>query len=369
MEISRQSQSAGDNSQQIQAQAVYITNGISEQRVREICSEVATRAIADNSFEATNVAMQRIERFVDLLLPRMQQIEKDFASFADPAFQVLLRKAQLTAACSDRENDYGLLSELLAHRIKNKTDIKKKASITKAAEIIDQIDDDSLCGMTLLHAMQSFTPLSGSVEEGLTALDTLYQKLNLSALPTDALWIDNLSVLGAATSIHFSKMTDYEERLYNTLDGYCCVGINKEHLNYTTAMDMLSQSGFSTSVLIDNELLEGYVRLCIPRKSSVNDLQGTITENINGVIQVKSIPVDESQKECVRNVFKLYSEDPALKDQVKKAFNKKIHTFPTLSRATTWWNSLQQNVVLTSVGKAIAHTNAKRIDHTLPDLD
>ena len=92
MEISRQSQTAGDNAQQIQTQTVYIANGISEQRVREICSEVAARAIADNSLEASNVAMQRIERFVDLLLPRMQRIEKDFVSFADPAFQVLLRK-------------------------------------------------------------------------------------------------------------------------------------------------------------------------------------------------------------------------------------------------------------------------------------
>lgn len=369
MEISRQNQTAGDNSQQIQTQAVYITNGISEQRVREICSEVATRAIADNSLEASNVAMQRIERFVDLLLPRMQRIEQDFASFADPAFQVLLRKAQLTAACTEREDDYNLLSELLAHRINNKADIKKKASITKAVEIVDQIDDDSLCGMTLLHAMRTFTPLSGSVNQGLSVLDSLYQKLNLCALPTDELWIDNLSVLGAATIIPFSAMGNYEERLYKALDGYCCVGIKKDSPDYSTAIETLAKNKINVSVLVDNELLDGYVRIGIPQKANVDELHSTVTEMINGVIRTRSIPISETQKECMRKVLELYSKDHTQQEQVKKAFTEKIHSFPSLSQATHWWNSSKQNVILTSVGKAIAHTNAKSIDSTLPDLD
>lgn len=369
MEINRQSQTAGDNAQQIQAQTVYVANGISEQRVREICSEVAARAIADNSLEASNVAMQRIERFVDLLLPRMQRIEKDFASFAEPAFQVLLRKAQLTAACTEREDDYNLLSELLAHRINNKADIKKKASITKAVEIIDQIDNDSLCGMTLLHAMRSFAPLSGSVNQGLYVLDSLYQKLNLSALPTDELWVDNLTVLGAATIVHFSKMDNYEERLYKMLDGYGCVGICKDSPDYSTALEMLAQNKIDVSLLVDNELLDGYVRVGIPQKARIDELYITVTEIINGVIQTRSIPLSETQKECIEKVLELYSKDHTLQEQVKKAFVDKIHSFPSLNQATSWWNSCKQNVVLTSVGKAIAHTNAKSIDSTLPDLD
>lgn len=369
MEINRQSQTGGDNTQQIQAQTVYVANGISEQRVREICSEVATRAIADNSLEASNVAMQRIERFVDLLLPRMQRIEKDFASFAEPAFQVLLRKAQLTAACTEREDDYNLLSELLAHRINNKADIKKKASITKAVEIIDQIDDDSLCGMTLLHAMRTFTPLSGSVNQGLSVLNALYQKLKLYALPTDELWIDNLSVLGAATTIPFSSMGNYEDRLYNALDGYCCVGIKKDSPDYSTAIEILAQNKINVSVLVDNELLDGYVRIGIPQKANVDELHSTVTEIINGVIRTRSIPISETQKECMRKVLELYSKDHTQQELVKKAFADKIHSFPSLSQATNWWNSCKQNVILTSVGRAIAHTNAKSIDSTLPDLD
>ena len=122
----KQLQKAGDHSQQIQADNVYIANGISEQRVREICSEIAVRAIADNSSESNDIAMRRIDAFTNLLLPRIQSIEKTFESFSDPSFQVLLRKAQLTAACSNRDSDYKILTELLTHRINNKKDIKKK---------------------------------------------------------------------------------------------------------------------------------------------------------------------------------------------------------------------------------------------------
>lgn len=199
----KQIQKAGDGSQQIQAQNVYIANGISEQRVREICSEVAVAAISNNSLEATGIAMQRIERFVDLLLPRIQRIEKDFESFSNPSFQVLLRKAQLTAACTERDIDYHILSELLVHRINNKSNIKKKASIAKAVEIIDQVDDDSLCAITVLHAVTNFVPLSGNILEGIGALASLYDKLDYENLPKDKNWVDNLSILGCMTTTHF----------------------------------------------------------------------------------------------------------------------------------------------------------------------
>lgn len=214
----KQVQKAGDNSQQLQAEKVYIINGITEERVRAICSEVAVKAIADNSNESNELAMKRIDCFTELMLPRIQSIEKTFESFAHPAFQVLLRKAQLTAACTERESDYKVLTELLVHRIKNKDNIKKKASISKAVEIIDQIDDDSLCALTLLHAITYFAPLSGNITEGINALTNLYCNLNYGDLPTDKLWLDNLSILGCMTVTPFLVLSPFEDRLFNSLN-------------------------------------------------------------------------------------------------------------------------------------------------------
>lgn len=70
----KQVQKAGDNSQQLQAEKVYIINGITEERVRAICSEVAVKAIADNSNESNELAMKRIDCFTELMLPRIQSI-------------------------------------------------------------------------------------------------------------------------------------------------------------------------------------------------------------------------------------------------------------------------------------------------------
>ena len=363
----KQSQKAGDNSQQMQVENI-IVNGISEERVREICHEVADRAIADNTHEANDVATKKIERFVDLLLPRIQRIENNYQSFSDPAFQVLLRKAQLTAACTEREDDYKLLSELLVHRIKNKSNIKKKASISKAVEIIDQIDDDSLCGLTLFHAMSSFVPVTGEITEGVSVLADLYSKLNPDCLPTDNSWIDNLSILGAATTIHFSEVKKFEDYLSSRLDGYVCVGIKKDSPEYSIALEKLSLYKLE-QMIGNNELLDGYVRLLVAYKSQIHTPHFFSNELIDGKMQQVEQQLSDVQKQCLSDIFDMYSKDQNLKKKVIATFKQSLNSFDSIKKVCTWWNSINLDVDLTSIGKIIAHANAKRVDDTLPDLD
>ena len=128
-----QKQVAGKDSTQLQANVINIYNGITEERAREISKETMQQVLNQCSVESGKVAQQRIEDFQDKVLPRIASIEKDFVSFSDPAFQVLYKKAQLSAACSGEDLDYGMLSELIAHRIINKDDTKKKASIEKVS--------------------------------------------------------------------------------------------------------------------------------------------------------------------------------------------------------------------------------------------
>lgn len=365
----KQSQKAGDNSQQIQAQTVYISNGISEERVREICSEVAVKAIADNTLEAGDAAMKRIERFVDLLLPRIQRVEKDFESFSEPAFQLLLRKAQLSAACTERECDYNILSELLVHRIAHKKDIKRKASILKAIEIIDQIDDDSLCAITMYHAIRTFVPLSGSIAEGIRVLSELYEKINPDSLPQNNMWMDNLSILGAITIIPFSAVTKYEETIAKMLDGYVCAGIKKESEEYSKAIELLNTCRFDTAVLVENELLEGYVRLSLNRKSAVEDFSYEKPTIVNGQPQIIDQLLSDGQKKCFYDIFDLYSKDGQLIATVKKNFAELLNSFKPLAATIKWYNNISPNFATTSIGRVIAHTNAKRIDDRLPNLD
>ena len=61
-----------------------------------------------------------------------------------------------------------MLTELLAHRVEKKSDRKTKASISKAVEIVDQIDDDALCGLTVVYAINSWATVAGHILSRLT---------------------------------------------------------------------------------------------------------------------------------------------------------------------------------------------------------
>ena len=365
----KQTQKAGDNSQQIQAGTVIIQNGITEERARAIYSEMSLKTRNENTVEASLKAVERIDKLENLLIPRIEKEDKIFECFADPAFQMLLRKVQMTAVCTDREDDYKILSELLVHRIKNKKNIKKKASISKAVEIIDQIDDDSLCAMTLIHAMTYFIPLSGNISEGLTVLADLYNKLNYGDLPTDKLWLDNVAILGCMTIAPFFAQVDFEDRLFNMLDGYSCVGILKSSSAYQTACELLENNKLDRSFLVDHELNDGYVRLAFPQKGSIDSFSYIIYGKINGISFPMERQLSAEQKKCLHDIFDLYAKDTTLQNQVKERFVKLLLEQPSIQKVVRWWNGLNVSFTLTSIGKVVAHANAKRIDNNLPDLD
>lgn len=343
----KQVQKSGDHSVQTQVgqQTInyYIINTAEE--ARGVFDEMGRRAAEESFARGFELGQNRINAFAEVVIPKIQEIDEKFQSFSDPAFQILLKKAQITAACSDRNADYGILSELLVHRIKNKENIKKKASIAKAVEIIDQIDDDSLCGLTVFLAVQNFIPATGNISEGLKVLNDLYSKLELGDLPTDDLWIDHLSMLNAINVIPFTKLIKFEELLARNLDGFVCVGIEKGSLQYNQAIEILDKCSIDHDILVDHELMNGYVRLALSEKGN------------------------SEQRIYFETIYKLYSNDEEKRKEVVNKFENLLHSFPSIKRISDWWNTIEQHIKLTSIGKVIAYTNAKRYDSTLPDLD
>ena len=70
MENGKQIQKAGENSQQIQAQTVIVNQGISEERVRTIFSEMLPYALQEYTYEAYALASQRIGKLESNILPK-----------------------------------------------------------------------------------------------------------------------------------------------------------------------------------------------------------------------------------------------------------------------------------------------------------
>jgi hypothetical protein len=142
--MDKQIQKAGDNAQQIQATTVVVNNGIDEKRTREIFSEMFALERVNYTQEAIRIAENRVYKFQESLIPRIEAIEGASEAFADPKFQFLLRDAQRTAAETERESDYDLLTELLVCHIQKGDNRKNSAGIGRAISIVDEIDNDAL---------------------------------------------------------------------------------------------------------------------------------------------------------------------------------------------------------------------------------
>ena len=353
-------QRAGDGAQQIQAGTIIINNNTNEERVREICKEVALQAIEPYTQEAYQTFHERVEKLEDMLIPYVDKTDGMLAAFADPAFQILLRKAQQTAAATEREDDYALLSELLVCHVQKGNDRKNRAGITQAIEIVDQIDNDALCALTVAHAVNNYLPIAGSCVKGLQILDSLFHQLIYQELPHGTAWLDHLDVLGTIRILTFMRMGNLSEKYISSFNGYVCVGIKLNSDNYQKAIEILNKAQITPRFLVPNECLDGYVRLNIRDELMIDDLVFR-----NGLINK---PINDNQKSAIKQIFELYSKDPSLQNQAKENFMKLWDSHESLYKLRLWWDNIPNAFQITRVGEILAYTNAKRCSPDIPDL-
>lgn len=361
MEINKQSQTAGDNSQQWQLGNVTnltVVNGITEQRAREIFHEMNEIARRDYTSDAYEVALKRVTMFESLLMEKVQKVDGILEEFADPSFQYLLADAQRRAAASEREADYTTLTELLESRVKHKENRKIRAGISQAVRIVDEIDDDALCALTVYYFYKRIIPLAGICKDGLDCLEACAKKLLETNLPYGNTWLDHLELFNAIRRIYFTSQPKLEETLYRNLSGYICVGINKSSDIYTKAVDLLSKYELPANILVDHELLEGYVRIpvsCMDQLEKIRMDSGTSS-------------IERQQISALSQIWSYYSKDKTLLEKVKKNFLSELQKRPTLNRIKMWWNSIPMEMEITQVGAVLAHANARRLDSSVPDF-
>ncbi len=360
MENSKQIQKAGNGSHQIQASTVVINNGITEERTREIFSEMFALERANYTQEAIRTAQERVDKLEKSLIPRIESIEGASASFSDPKFQFLLRSAQKVAASSENDNDYDLLTELLVCHIQKGENRKTRAGISHAIEIVDEIDNDALCALTIVHAVNSYSPRIGDPVEGMKVIAELFERLEYEKLPKGSGWIDHLDVLGAVRMSSFGYMKHIDQWYPEKLDGYVCAGIKVNSESYIKAVELLKRVKFSENVLNHNVFLEDYVRIPIVSKEMIDEMI------VSNSIDSRKITKDEAN--VLRDIFNLYDMDNQLLSQVKAEFMKLWDSYDSLRRLREWWDAIPCSVQVTQVGNVLAHTNAKRCDPQIPDM-
>lgn len=363
----KQIQKAGENAQQLQANNMIVNLGIDEKRAREIYQEMNLQLKSDYTEEALRIANIRVKEFENRLLPKMEAVEGALESFADPSFQLLLVEAQKTAASTERPVDYDLLSELIIHRFQKGENRVARAGIHRAVEIVDDISDDALLGLTVYHAVTYFLPTSGNIYEGLNVLNDLFSKIIYENLPIGNDWLDHLDILDAIRIKSFSTLKKLQVFYSERLSGYIEVGIEKNSDNYSKANQLIENAGLPQDILVEHELNSNYVRINTPNKEEISFPNLQILTNINS--QKIILPLSESQINTIKSIFDLYKQDESIKQQNIKIFMEEWDKRTNLKKLKDWWDNIPSSFQITSVGRVLAHSNAQRCDKNLPALN
>lgn len=349
MDISKkeQTQTAGDYALQNQFENLNNCNVTinDKELIRAIATEVCSKEMLNVyrtcTQDAIELANKRDNMFAQIFIPRIEQIESSIESLKDPSFQFMIQDARETAAKTDRKEDWQMLSELLICHIEKGQNKTVNAGINRAIKIVNEIDIDALCALTVVCSILNILPVDGDIHVGLSVLNELYGSLMHVKLPENYDWIDQLNILGAIYMLsgNFYKLGKI---LSARLDGYICVGIKKDSEEHEKALKIINENTYSTNVLIENECLPGYLRLKIVNASSL--------------------------KEELKPILDLYSKDKKLEERVIAAFMEKWSTYSNLKIVKEWFERIPVYFKINSVGRSLAQTNAKRCYRDFPDL-
>lgn len=369
MMLNNQKQEAGDNSQQLQAEKMIVNIGIDEKRAREIYQEMNLQLRNDYSQEALSIANTRVAEFENKLLPKMEAVDGALEAFADPSFQLLLVEAQKTAASTERPADYDLLAELLIHRFQKGGNRFIRAGISRAVEIVDEISDDALLGLTVFHSVSNFFPASGDIHQGLNVLNDLYGKIFYNTLPTGNEWLDHLDILDAIRVNSFGSLKKINKFYPEMLAGYIEVGIEKESENYAKAVEILTNAHLPQNLLVEHALNKNFTRINLSGKSQIDSLTLQQQIKIGENTIVVPITLTDDQKNAIKSIYELYKIDETIKQNNIKVFMEEWDKRENLKTLREWWDNISNSIQVTSVGKVLAHSNAQRCDKNLPSLD
>lgn len=371
MEKTKQIQESGDNSQQFMANTVIVNNnGLTEEQVKTIIRNEISNVLKENQLVASDIAHERLNEFGNILLPKLVKSEM-LDAFKEPAIQMLFKNAQKIALCTERKLDYELLSELLIHRTK-KNNINRNVAISNAIELIDKITEDALLVLTIFHAVECFSPISGDINKGFQTLNGLFGKiLNNVTLPDNNEWEENLEINRIMSFNSFGTTKKITDFWFEQFTSYSQIWIRKDSEEFKQICKKFEENNIPMDLIIDNPLDMEFKTLKILTKSQVDDLVfNRLISNSERSVNIQ-FKITEEQKNVIKNIF----DNPNFKhngnNNEKTLFEQKLNEFENLRNISNWWdkNITKSSIRLNSIGKVIAHTNVKNIDPTLPDLD
>lgn len=357
---------SGANSNNYQSDSLIVVNNnivqFDEEKAKQISEYSAKKVMEEYFSNADELAQKRMNDFENKFIPKLAEIENALEMFSEPAFKLLYRKAQIQAATTERESDYSILSELLIHRCKKQNNKASCIGINGAVDIVGQISDECLTALTVYTIILIGTkPVSGIIANGLATMNELFSNILICNLPDHYEWLDQLDILKAIRLDSFGSLKKLETFYMQNLDGYLCVGIDKNSDNYQQAISLLKEFNFE-NFIVEHELIDNHVRLPLNEIARIDKL-GRM--NQVGIHE----PLSSEEKDCLHKVVGLYDTSNEKKNIVIKNFYKKFDTYPALKIVHDWWNKIPNSLTITSIGKVLGHANAQKCYPGFPPLD
>lgn len=368
--LDKQSQKGGDASTNIQADSITLNLGIDEKRAREICREMNEQLKKEYSLEALETMRHRVSEFEDRLVFKMEKVEGALGAFADPGFQLLLLEAQKKAASTERYSDYDLLSELLIHRFEKGENRPVRAGISRAVDVVDEISDEALLGLGVIHAISYYIPSSGDVSEGLDTLESLFGKINYGALPQGNDWLDHLDVLDAIRLNSFlgSGVKKIQQYYPEVMSGYVDVGIEKGSKAHDDALEILKLNNLPSDIFVDHFFNDNFLRLRVVNRAEIKNIRLSMSVAGFGEAFYVPVPISASQIQALESIYDLYKVDQNIRLENVNLFMVEWNKRQNLRTVGAWWDNISVGFHITSVGKVLADCNIRRFDGSIPPV-
>lgn len=360
MGLSNLFQKAGDNSTQMMAKTMNVYQGITEQRAREICREEYAVVAKDMTLEAIAVASERVGQLEDRLLPKMAAYDEKLSAFADPAFQMALRKAQISAACTDCKADYDILSELLVERAKVRNDKGKQIGITHALDIVGQVSDEALLGLALTYTIVLLVTTPEDLKIALDEYDKVFARIiHSKRLPKENRWMDELEIL-SALRISDNRILRAAELFSRKYAEHLVAGVKKDSGDYERIKAQLATVDLAIEDCTKPHPLKP--DCVVMSAKSIKNIRIRVKKGKRIVAHKPT----SAQMEVLKKVAEELMKEEFMLPKIQTAFMKEFAKHPHLKKVAAWWDKLKDAPVMTPVGEALGNAYVRTCDPSVP---
>lgn len=343
--MSRQRQSGGDHSVNIQGESIVVQTGISIEEARRLAWEVFTQNFEQLAGRAADIAQERAKEMIEKYLTRLQDRNpKGLGTALDPDMQFALLTAQREYARSGRPELADMLADLLVDRSLHTGGSLAQIVLNESIAVVPKLTHRQLAALSLVfyarytryQGMTSFAALTDYIASRYGPF--------VHELPTHHASYQHLEYAGCGT-VGLGSV-DLESSFLSRYPGLFSRGFTQDE--WPTELELsVSQAG----------------DLLIPCLHDPSRMQFNAVDEDTLKTKMNARAIPHPAQEQLAGVESSHRMTPGDVRDFLRSLS------PVMSKLLEIWADTPiKNFTLTSVGIAIGHANATRVTGDRDDL-